>query len=571
MNNKKVIVAALIYSQFAFAEDVKESPAPTNQEVLKDWQDKSGQTGTISDKNGGTIEWHGQATTDVYNINKEADTNNSALSGLGEGTFMLNRLQGDLRDIEQAGDVNYIQGGVSNSNDRAVQNLYRTYITNLQLGRAGVGYQMSAGDVVADFSKIGSNLGLRGLFGTKQLNALTVSGYAGVVTESWDSLFNRTPMSNQPARSRFLRDVTGFKANYNLNDKWSLFGTAQSYGDRDSSIDSIRRATDISQNGVTGTAGFGYKNNQAALSVELGTSHTGYDVSGAKIAGFGDAALLIDGQYAWQTVNLHAGYHNIGAFYTALSSNVVPGVRESYVGGDWFITPSLSYGNNVRRAETKTGDLAGGTSPINLVYSLSNRLAYNVTQIPSLNFSLQDMRNWGEIQTSRARNATTQFGTSYSNQHYSGNLALSHGNQKSNASPDSDSVSDAIQLSAGRQFVEGEFLALPRISGGIQLIGGYQQQRIANGTKTYSSNEGVTFSAQSLKFGQIQLVLTNLDTHQPNGRPTLNTKTVNFDWGKAVTQALSLKAYVRSAFRNHGDSIQAVDENVVGFQGDYKW
>jgi len=552
-----------------YAEDAHDSPTSTNQEVLKNWQDTSGQSGAITDKNGGTIEWHGQATEDVYNVDTDSDQPNNALSGLRDGTFSLTRLQGDLRDIEQAGDINYIQGGATLSNDRAVQSLYREQITNLQLGRAGAGYQIAAGDIVADFSKIGSNLGLRGIYGTKQVNALTLYGYAGTVAESWESLFDRSTLTDQPARSHYLRDALGFKADYKLNDRWSLFGTAQTYSDRKSSLSGLQQVALIKQNGSTGTAGIAYKDGQATFSTELGTSHIGYDASG--IAGSGDIALLIDASYAWQTVSVHAGHHNIGIHYTSLAQNVLPGVRETFIGGDWYISPSLMYGNDIRRSDTRTTNLFGDASPINVVYSLTNRLTYNVTQVPGLNFSLQDMRNWGEIEQNRGRNATTQFGTAYANQHYSGNVLLSNSRQRTNINPLSDSVTDGIQLTLGRQVLEGEVLAMPSISGGIQLNGGYQQQRIANGTKTSSGNQGISLSARSQKLGQIQFGFINVDTTQPNGRPTLNTKTVNLDWSKVVTQALALKAYIRDSFRNHGDSIQKIDEKIVGVQADYQW
>jgi hypothetical protein len=260
----------------------------------------------------------------------------------------------------------------------------------------------------------------------------------------------------------------------------------------------------------------------------------------------------------------------LGVHYTSLAQSAAPGVRELFVGGEWFITPSLSYGNDVRKTETKSANY-DDISPINLVYSLTNRLTYNVTQIPGLNFSLQDTRNWGEVEQNKARNTTTQFGTAYSNQHYSGNLSFSNSRQRTNTNPESNSVTDGIQFSIGRQILEGELLALPGITGGIQFNGGYQQQRIANGTKTSSSNEGVSINARSQKLGQLQLGFTNLDTHQPNGRPNLNTQNVNLDWSKAVIKGLNLKAYIRNIFRNHGDRIQYSDEKVVGIQADYQW
>jgi hypothetical protein len=568
------IILALISSFFilisyAYAEGAQESPAPTNQEVLNNWQDKSGQQGTLSDKNGGTIEWHGQATEDVYNVETEFGNKNNALSGRHEGTFSTTRLKGDLRDTEQGGDIDYIQGGLTVSDDRAVESLYRAQVNNVQLGRAGAGYLISAGDIVANFSNIGSNLGLRGIYGTKQFNSLTMTGYAGTVAESWEALINRTTLTNQPPRSRYLRDAVGFMADYKLNDNWSLFGTSQTYSDRNTSLNSVQQSAIVSQNGVTGTTGIKYKNNQAAFSAEVGASRQAYDASGA--VSKNDGAVLIDGSYAWQTVSLQAGYHNIGIFYTSLAQNVVPGGREGYVSGNWLITPSLGYGIDIRRTDTRNANLFGDISPLSRTHSLTNRFTYNATQIPGLNFSLQDMRNWGEVDANRSRNSSTQFGTNYSNQHYSSGLTLTNAHQKTNTNPLSDSVTDGIQLAFGRQVLEGEFLALPSVSGGIQLSCGYQQQRITNGTKTSSTSEGVSINSRSKDLGQLQASITNTDTSQPNGGHSLNTKTVNLEWSKVVIKTLSLKAYIMNAYRNHGDTLQMVDEKVAGVQADYQW
>jgi hypothetical protein len=554
---------------FAFATDGDE--ANGNQEVLESWQKQSGQSATlVNNSNGSTLEWHGQVTEDLYTVDTSNDSDEFALSGLQEGTFSLTTLQGDLRSTTEAGDINYIQGGVSLTRDRAKQTLYSSQMTNLQFGRAGQGYQISGGDIVADFSRIGSNLGLRGVYSAKQLNATTLYGFAGVVSDSWESLFNRHTLTNQPARSRYLRDAVGGKIDYKLNESWNVFGTAQTYSDRRSSLANALAIGQASQSGSTGTVGLGYRTLQSNFSVEVGTSRNGVDTAAAGDT-LTDKALLVDMGYAWQTLNLHAGYHNIGLNYTSLAQNVVPGIRESFVGGDWFITPNLSYSNDIRRSEMRTVNFFDQNDTLNLVDTLVNRLNYNVTALPGLNIGLQDMRNWGKVEANTSRNNMTQLNIFYSTQHYSSGLTLSNARQRTNTNPLSNSTTDGVQVTLGRQILPGELIAFPSISGGIQFNGGYQQQRIANNTETTSGTQGVSVNVQSVKLGQLMFSIMNVDTRQPTAKAVLNTKVVNLDWTKVISDALAFRAYIRNNFINHGDRLQTFDEKIVGAQLDYQW
>lgn len=552
----------------AFADDAIE--ANSNQEVLESWQKQSGQSATIvNNSNGPTLEWHGQVTENLYNVDTSNGPDDFALSGLQEGNFSLTNLQGDLRSITEAGDTTYIQGGASVTRDRAKQTLYSSQMTNLQFGRAGQGYQISGGDIVADFSRIGSNLGLRGVYSAKQLNAMTFYGFAGVISDSWESLFNRSTLTNQPPRSRYLRDAAGAKVDYKLDESWNAFGTAQTYSDRQSSLATALAIGQVAQNGSTGTVGLGYKTLQSNFSVEVGASKNGVGTVGGDT--FTDKAFLVDMGYAWQTLSVHAGYHNIGLRYTSLAQNVVPGIRESFVGGDWFITPSLSYSNDIRRSEMRTVNFFDGNDTLNSVDTLVNRLNYNVTALPGLNIGLQDMRNWGKVEANTSRNNMTQLNVFYSTQHYSGGVSLSNARQRTNTNPLSNSVTDGVQLTLGRQILPGELIAFPSISGGIQFNGGYQQQRIANNTETTSGTQGVSVNMQSVKLGQLMFSIMNIDTRQPTAKSVLNTKIVNLDWTKVISDALAFKAYIRNNFINHGDQLQTIDEKIVGAQLDYQW
>lgn len=567
------VFGSLFFVQCASAQDDSSTvpvSANSNEKVLEDWQRVSGQSGSVSGGEGGaTLEWHGEATEEVYNVDTSYDENSGELSGLQEGTFTQTRLLGDLRSVEQDGDVTYGQGGIALTRDRARQTLYSSRIENLQVGRAGVGYQLSAGDVVASFSNIGSSLGLRGIYGAKQINALTIQGYTGTVTDSWEALINRTPINNQPARTRFLRDVAGAKVNYQFDEQWSVFGTAQTYKDRQSSVVDRLANQQIGFSGSTGTAGVNYKTNQANLAFELGTSNKKVDEPGGD--DFGDAAMLLDASYAWQTFSVFTGHHNLGANYTSLSSNVISGIRESFVGSNWVITPSLTYGNRIARSDSRLADLLGKVGDITQTDSLINQLSYSVALIPGLNVSVQDMRNWSEFQDINSRNNSTQLSTFYANQHYNGGITVGNARQRFSNTPEFNSNTDSADFNIGRQVQEGELLALPSISGGLRFNAGYQQQRINNGTETTIGTQGVTINVQSKTFGQLAAGFINQDRRQTIERAVLNSKIVNLDWTKIVSDALTLKAYIRNNYLNHGDRLQRVDEKTVGFIADYLW
>lgn len=544
--------------------------AESNQEVLDAWQETSGQSGTISDDTG-ELEWHGQITQDLYHVDVESSQPSNTLSGLDEGNFSTTRFSGDLRYSDSDQNVTYIQGGYTQTNDEALQNRYHGQLNNIQAGRVGGTYQLAAGDVVADFSKIGSSLGLRGVYGTKQLNAYNISGYAGTIANSWESLFNRNTFTGQPARTQYLRDVVGGKLSYAINNNWSVFGTAQSYSDRDSSLNDAQSAFLFSENGVTGTAGVQFQNERALLSMELGSSRVSYDEVGADDTS--DTAFLVDAEYAWDTVTLQAGHHDLGTRYTSLAQNILPGVRETYLSGQWLISPNLTYGGDVRNSDSRVSNLFGQKSALNEAYTFSNWLTYAVSQVPGLSFNLQDTRNWVEVKDldAKQRTSNTDFTTSYANQQYSASVTYSNYRERDNTSSLTNSTTDGIQVSLGRQVQEGELLLMPNVTGNIQIFGGYQHQRIANGTETTGGNQGLSVNMASKKIGQLQFSFTNRDTSQPNGGGSLNTQSIYFDWTKVVADVFSFKAYVSNNYFNHGDSTKRVDEKIVGIQGDYQW
>ncbi len=129
---------------------------------------------------------------------------------------------------------------------------------------------LSFGDVVAAFSGLGSNLGLRGTLGTKELGALTLTGFAGVVAESWEALNNRSALDGLAPRTRYIRDVLGAKAEYKISDTLTGFMTLQNYHDRLGSVE--LPAGSVALDGRITTVGSKYVNGNLQVSAEIAHS-----------------------------------------------------------------------------------------------------------------------------------------------------------------------------------------------------------------------------------------------------------------------------------------------------------
>lgn len=206
-------------------------PEPgANAQVLQNWQAQTGQAAWVNDD--GKLEFHGAITVDVYGNSKNIPSGNPALSALPQGTFGRATFQGDVRTTSPDGDVTYLQGTVTGTSDRSIMPRYNTQINSLQGGRAGPGYQIAVGDVVAGFSGLSSNLGLRGLLAARQTERLTMTGFAGTVAESWESLLNAGALDGLAARTRYSRDVFGGKTELQFDDNISGYVTLQSWRDR---------------------------------------------------------------------------------------------------------------------------------------------------------------------------------------------------------------------------------------------------------------------------------------------------------------------------------------------------
>jgi hypothetical protein len=553
-----------------------------NAQVLQAWQQQTGQAVWVNGE--GQLEFHGAMTVDVYRNSATIPSGNPALSPLSRGTFGRATFQGDVRSTTEEGDVTYLQGVLTQGNDRAVMPRYDTQLNSFQAGRAGPGYQIAVGDVVAGFSGLSSNLGLRGLLAARQTGSLTFTGFAGTVTETWESLLSIRPLDGFAARTRYSRDVYGGKAELQYDEELSGFVTLQGWRDRTGSAALPQGSTALG--GTAASLGGKYLTQRGQLAME--TAHSSQQdvslggnglgpvagVAGPAVAGSGNA-FTADTSYRWDAVGVRAGYHDLSTGFASLAQTVAPGVREWYAGGDWLISPELTWSSDLRHALTRLAATAFFPSASNELDSLTNRLSYNVAALPGLMLSLSDTRNTGKDGFgNKTTNDQTLYNASYAIGEWNAQLGAGTGRSRSPAAPQSDSESRQWQLGLGRLFSDSETVeGVPRWTLSTQLFAsGQNQQLLVAGTEVRNRAVGLNFSWQTQHYGILSAGLQRLSTTQPlAGMPTLVTRSLTLDWAYKLSRQWSLKTYARLNYRNHGDVLFQADERVVGMQGTYQW
>jgi hypothetical protein len=521
-----------------------------NAQVLQSWRQQTGQAASVSPQ--GQIEFHGGITLDAYSNSVKSPSGNPALSPLRENDFGKLIFQGDVRSQTPEQDVTYLQGVLTATNDRSVIARYANQINSFQTGRAGVGYQLAFGDVVANYSTLSSNLGLRGLLAARQFGALTVTGVAGTVAESWEALVNRPSFDGLPVRTKYLRDVMGIKADYVLSQQLSAFATLQSYSDRLSSATLPLGSPALE--GVVVSTGLKYTQDALQLSAEIASANT-Y-------------------RFAQAGVGLRFGYHDLGPKFASLAQSVAPGIQEWYAGADWQVSPQLTWGLDLRDATTRVAATALTPASETELQTISNRLSYSFQGITGLVLSLSDTRNSGKDPFGNSnKNDTTQINLNYGSQLCTGGMSLGLGHSRSPVNPLADTNNSQWQLNLGRNWSDASNEKQASWTVALQGSLGQQiQKQVLAGTESKNTSYGLNLTASSTALGQLLLGLQRQQTLQPTpGAPRLATTTVNLDWTKAFTQQWQLKGYAKINLRNHGDTALQVDERILGVQGSYKW
>lgn len=540
-----------------------------NAQVLQSWQQQTGQAASVNPQ--GQIEFHGGITLDAYSNSVSSPSGNPALSPLRDNSFGKMIFQGDVRTQSAEQDVTYVQGVLTATNDRSAIARYANQINNFQTGRAGAGYQFAFGDVVANYSTLSSNLGLRGLLAARQFGALTVTGVAGTVAESWEALLNRSALDGLAPRTRYLRDVMGIKAEYAFDQQLSAFATLQNYTDRVGSA--ALPALSPALAGTVISTGLKYTRDTLQISTELAAATTEDKTTLIDRRG---KAFVVDGTYRFVQagVSLRFGYHDLGPRFASLAQSVAPGIQEWYAGADWAITPQLTWGLDLRDATTRVAANALTPASQTDLQTLGNRLSYSFQSITGLVLALSDTRNHGKDAIGNSnRNDTTQINLNYGSQMWTGGASLGIGHSRSPANPAGDSNSSQWQLNLGRNWSNASEERQASWTVGVQSNLGQQiQKQVLAGTQSKNTNYGLNLIATSTALGQLLLGMQRQQTDQPTpGAPRLATTSLNLDWTKAFTPQWQWKGYAKINRRNHGDVALQVDERILGVQGSYKW
>lgn len=296
-------------------------------------------------------------------------------------------------------------------------------------------------------------------------------------------------------------------------------------------------------------------------------------VAGPSSVGTG-GAFTADGTYRFDALGLRGGYHNLSTGFASLAQTVAPGVREWYVGGDWTVTPQLTWSTDLRHALSRIAGNTFAVASANQLDSLTNRLSYNVASLPGLILGLNDTRNKGKDSAGNSNiNSQTMASVGYASGAWNTQASAGTGQSRSPASPLSDSDTGQWQFGLGRSFTDTEIEGITGWTASAQFSASGQNQRLINvGTQVRTLAVGMTSNLQSKQYGNVSAGLQRQTTTQSlAGAPTLVTTSFTLDWSRALTRQLTVKTYARINNRNHGDFVQQADERVVGVQGVYQW
>ena len=549
-------VAHLSFPAFIYAADETTAPPDSNEAASQDWQQQS--TGSpapelVKQEDGSTkIEWHGGAVLDYHDNSVEA-VSGRVRTPLSNGQFTNLQVQSDLRGTNAAGDVNYFQLGVTTTNDRSILSQFSRQINQVQIGRAGSGYLIAAGDVAPNFSSLSSALGVRGLIGQKQIGTTTFSGYTGYVVPSWEYLESRVP------RTQLSRTAIGGKVEHTFDQKFTVYATAQSLRDHAGTADfSGIDPTYIGTNSL----GFQYTEGRYTLAGEAAVGR----FSGDKQQNRRGYAEIIDGGWRGDVVSLRAGYHNIEAAFVSLSQAAQPGIREAYVGGDWTAASWLNLGLDLRNSQgftlaappftSQKTDTDSGSLRANINFGV-NHPGWALALLENMSHS----RDPNDFST---RNEQSSAALSYANASWNSGIAYALEHVRSQASPLTDSDTGTWQGNIGRRFSNEDSLTPASWTIGTNLSYTLQQQSLLTGLDLRASNIAFSINANRNNWGNINFVISRGTNSRPSGLPSLNVDSVQVDASHQIGTKGSIKLYARQARRNVIEPAIGSIEKLVG-------
>lgn len=487
-----------------------------NSQVLAAWQQNSGSNAApqlVEQEGGATVlQWQGGVSLDWY---RNSSSGGNLLTPQRSGSFYQARAHGDLRAAAPGGAVSFLQFAGSHSDDPAV--LSRApggQIDTLQMGRAAAGYHLALGDVAANFSSLGANMGLRGLMGQGLFGKTLVAGAAGYVAEGWNAI------GDEEKRSRYLRQVFAAKVETPLGEKMRVFATGQGYEDDPASLDGDRTLLAAASN-RSATAGFAWEQGRFALQGEAGTSR--WQEEGQERQK--DRAFIADAGWTFDSFALRAGHHDIGAQYASLSAQGGNGVQETYLNGNWMTASWLNLTADLRHSEN---ELAAGQGNANSSKTDSLATSAVVTFGPDhpawtllLSQSLSDGKNGDN-----AGNRNQGYGATvaYAAADWNSSLGYNLLDVENRGDVSSSSRTDIWLFNLGRNWLGSTGAAGAAWSLGSNFAVTLQDQKLDQGDGPRTLTWQLGMMGQRAGWGSFAASYTDAVTEQGGGRSDLRQR-----------------------------------------------
>jgi hypothetical protein len=572
------------------ASPAEATAKPTsNDDVLKNWNQQTGSQAQLTrDESGESkLVWTLAPSVERYRNDIESPAGSPfAVTPLRSGEYQRFGVQSDLRWLRPDGGATHAQLMFNGSDDRSVLSRYSSQIANFQAGRSGQGWQLALGDVAVNFSPLGSTLGLRGFSGQSALGGLTLAAHTGAISESWEALANRTPLDNQPARLRPIRDVWGSKLEYRFEGGLRAFSTLQGFADRELASDANNPFFVMPRlDGNSATVGLGFEHDRWTVVTEYATSR--WQERDQDLRN-GDAAVL-QVAYRLDKGTLRAGANNVHSTYASIAQTVPPGVKEFFVGGDMNVLTTLTIGADLRTADNTTppiiyrfppppptvppSPLPPPLPPIpsskTRADTLTLRANWQIAAVPGLSVNVNNMATRGkDAQQLDTTADNTMLGLMYATGQWNTGATLMWMETTTAASPLSASQMRGVQLMAGMNLMQFTAQGAPRYLLNTQVTANRQVQTLpALGFENRLNSIGLRVNGDWAGKTRVTLQLQQ-DTIESNTQK-LTTRLWQLEAGYSFTPQLAAKLYTRGAQRNRGAPGIAVDENVngVGVEG----
>ncbi len=562
-----------------------------NQRIATEWARQSGQpTPHVSTDAQGRrrLEWRGSVGLRLNHKRVQAGepgrVNTPAQSGSQHGLELRMELQ--LPDLDGPGAS--AQLAAQHNNDAGAAANYPTQLQNFSAARQGSTYAMQFGDYAANFSQLGLQLGYRGVYAHREFGGVKAAVIGGTLAESWDSLANRPTRSGRPARTRYLRDISGLYLGYEWSPRWRIFSAMGAYRDRESSLDEDQRQLPLLQ-GRSLATGLQFRGERLNVALEWASNGAlqrtaraatpaivgdGLDAPADDAVRSRSGAMTLDASYRFEAGQLRLGARRIGTAFSAASPTVQPGAQEEFVAGDWSAAPWLQFSADVRHGAQRTA--ATRLSAASRSSNQRVQLGANVMLqqwVEGLGLNLQASQSeQRSANAGAAPNRQSQHSLSLNWQRPQANVSvtLNENLNRTPGVPTAHSDSHGQQAQLGLPF--GRERPVAGFSGQVALTAGAQRQRM-NALDSTSRNRmhGITAQAQREGWGQFSLSLQEQVSAPPLDAPRTQQRQLQLDAQRPLLKNLDAKLSARWAWHNRGVPASQGQERALSLDLQSRW